>query len=264
MDERPKWTPEQLEALEVLRCKGDAENDPALASAAKAVEEDPLLAERLERILEWDARLSEAMSDVPVPPALAEQIIQSMVAVGDPPSPATVPPRVEIGRRRWLSWAAAATGVGVAAILVAVVMMGSRLPTMEAETLRTMARTRFQQNHQSQPGSMVTEGDFPAAFPPSPDLIEVPGTRWRRVPDFGRAEAIAYDIPMGPNQSATIYVIRCRSSSLPNRPPRPPFRTQNLAIAAWQADGLVYVAVVQEGRNGVYEDLLRSMSGRLT
>ena len=142
MDERPKWTPEQLEALEVLRSKGDAENDPALASTAKAMEEDPQLAERLERILAWDARLSEAMSDVAVPPALAEQIIQSLEMSKDRPSPGAERPRVVVGRRRWVAWAAAATGVGAAAILVGVAIMGSVLPTMEAETLRTMARTR--------------------------------------------------------------------------------------------------------------------------
>ena len=67
MDERSKWTQEQLEILELLRSKDEAGTDPALMSAAKAVEDCPELAQRLERIQGWDARILEAMQDVPRP-----------------------------------------------------------------------------------------------------------------------------------------------------------------------------------------------------
>jgi hypothetical protein len=263
MDERPKWTPEQLEMLEMLRSKGDAAVDPALASTAKALEEAPELAQRLERILEWDIRVSEAMSDVSVPPALAEQIIQSLEAPSARPLPGLAPPLAS-GRARRLAWSTVATCVGLAVILIAVVMLRS-VPTLDEERIRSIAGERFVQNQADLPaGTSVTPNNFPARFPYSPDLVNVPGTRWRHIPDFDGAGAFAYDVPLGANK-ATVYVVRCRSNALlPQRPPTfPRTSTQGIVIGVWRGDGVVYVAVVAGGE-AAYRALLRSTFHPLT
>jgi hypothetical protein len=262
MDEHPKWTVEQLEMLETLRSRDEADSDPALASTSEAVKQDPSLAQRLERILEWDARVSETMQDVPTPPALAEQILHRLDVSLDQPSPAPAPRHSRSRRRRWL---ALATGAGLVAVLLIVGILGQSLPEMSGDELRSIARERFEGNREGPPtGSLLSQVAPPARFPISPDLRDVPGTRWSDdVIDFKRAKALAYDIPLGPAQKATLYVVRCRSQSLPQRPPSPPqFRTLGLVIAAWQADGLAYVLAI-EGGEGVsaeaaYRQLLKS------
>jgi hypothetical protein len=83
--------------------------------------------------------------------------------------------------------------------------------------------------------------------------------RWRNVPKFDRATAVAYDLPLGQGTRATVYVIRCRAPRLPVAPPiTPDFVTGRVAIAAWQVGDLVYVAVV-EGGAPAYQALLQRM-----
>jgi hypothetical protein len=263
MDEHPKWTTEQLEILETLRSGDAVDVDPALASTSEALKQDPSLAERLERTLDWDARVSEAIQDVPTPQGLAEQILDRLDASLDQPSPAPEPRRSRSRRRRWV---ALATGAGLVAVLLIVGVLGQSLPEMSGDELRSIARDRFVGNQEDPPprGSLLSQVAPPARFPISPDLRDMPGTRWNDdVLDFNHAKALAYDIPLRPAQKATLYVVRCRSQSLPQRPPSPPqFRTLGLVIAAWQADGLAYVLVV-EGSEGIsaedaYRQLLKS------
>lgn len=260
MDEHLDWTTQQREMLEMLRSRSDAETDAALAPIAEALEKDPDLARRLEHILAWDSRLSEAVRDVPVPPGLAEQILQRVEAQRARPVPG--PDRPRSSRRRWLSWASVFVGAAAAVVLIAIVVMES-VPRMDPGELRSIARDRFMENRDSNLPEAIA-ADTASGFPYSSDLIRVPGTRSHRVPDFGQAKAVAYDIPLGGNRKATLYVVRCRSHSLPQRPPRgSQMRTLDLAIAAWQGDGVVYV-LVAEGGDPTYRFLLRSPSGTLT
>lgn len=260
MDERSKWTPEQLEILELLRSKDEAGTDPALMSAAKAVEDCPELAQRLERIQGWDARISEAMHDVAPPPGLAEQILQSLEPSVEKPVPATAPRQTRRPRRRWM---AVGTGVGLAIVLLILAVLGQPLPNIAPETLCSIARDRFVQDQGSETSGLdVAENAPPDRFPYSPDFEMPPGTRWQVVPAFNRAKTVAYRIPLGPQQKATLYVVQCRSRQLPHRPPRlPQLQTQGLAIAAWQANDVVYVAVVPAA---MYRLLVRASSQQLT
>ena len=267
MDERSKWTPEQLEILEILRSKEGASSDPALSSTARALEDCPEMAQRLERIQKWDVRISEALHDVAPPPGLAEQILQSLEPPVDGPVPAPVPSQTRHRRRRWM---VIGTGVGLAIALLVVALLGQPLPNIAPEALCSIARDRFVQDRNIEaPGLDVAENTPSDRFPYSHDLIEVPGTRWQFVPSFQRAKTVAYSIPLGPNQKATLYVVRCHSNRLPQRPPRfPQLQTQGLAIAAWQANDVVYVAVV-EGNDTVpaeatYRLLIRASSQQLT
>ncbi|NLS90803.1 MAG: DUF3379 domain-containing protein [Planctomycetaceae bacterium] len=259
MDEHPDWTTEQREMLELLRSKNDVEIDAALAPIAEALEKDPELAQRLEHILAWDSRLSEAVRDVAVPPGLAEQIIQSVEAHSARPMPRADRPCSS--RRRRLAWASVFVGAGAAVLLIAIAVMGS-VPKMDPGELRSIARDRFVESRDNNlPGPTAVA--VPSGFPYSPDLKPMPGVRSYPVADFREARAVAYDIPLGGNGTATLYVVRCRSHSLPQRPPRTPqMRTLDLAIAAWQGDDVVYV-LVTEGGEPAYRFLLRSFSGTL-
>ena len=263
MDEAPKWTSEQLELLETLRSKDEVARDPALAPLAEALEENPELAQRLDRILLWDARLTDAIGDVPVPFGLADKILGNLEC-STPPSPrgeTLAPEGWPHSRRRWMLAAAA---VAAAVMVVAAVLLKG-LPSMDRETLLSMARDRFLENQANEAnGTLLATGNAPERFPFSPDLIQLPGTRWRSVSDFGRAEAVAYDVPLVAGKKATLYVVRCRPDGpLSSNPPgSPSMRTQGLAIAAWQGDGLVYVVVV-EGGDPAYRAILKSLPQRL-
>lgn len=263
MDEAPKWTSEQLELLETLRSKDEVARAPALAPLAAALEKDPELAQRLDRVLKWDARLTDAIAEVAVPFGLAEKILGNLEC-SNLPSPrvdATAPQKRPRSRRRWVL---AATGVAAAVLMVASVLLNG-LPSMSPETLLSMARDRFLGNQANEPnGTLLATESPPERFPFSPDLIQLPGTRWRSVSEFAPSEAVAYDVPLGAGQKATLYAVRCRANApLPSRPPASPsMRTQNLAIAAWQGDGLVYVVVV-EGGDPAYRAILKSLPQRL-
>ncbi len=263
MDEAPKWTSEQLELLETLRSKDEVAHNPALAPLAEALEKDPELAQRLDRILKWDARFTDAIGEVAVPFGLAEKILGNLEC-SNQPSPqveTTVPERRPRSRRRWML---AVAGVAAAILVVAVVLLNG-LPSMSPETLLSMARDRFLENQGNGPnGTALATESAPERFPFSPDLRQLPGTRWRSVSDFRSAEALAYDIPLGVGQKATLYAVRCRANApLSSRPPASPsMRTQNLAIAAWQGNGLVYVVVV-EGGDRAYRAILKSLPQRL-
>lgn len=263
MDERPKWTPEQLEALESLRRGVDVEDDSALIPVDEAVRTDQELAERLELIHRWDASISEAIRDVSVPPALAEQILQRLEPASIPSSRATLPHNAR--KRKRTRWAAIAAAVAVAASLIACLVVLNRLPELDPNVLRDAAREQFLADLGSQPSGTPFNGrDFPAEYPYSEDLRDdFPGIQWRVIPSFGPTKAIAYDIPLGPGRRATLYVVRCRSRSLPMKPPTIlDSQTRNLATAAWQSSGVVYVVVVQGGERE-YRSLLRT-AGPLT
>ncbi len=246
-----------METLEALRSKDEAASQPGFASMAEALARDPGLAQRLDAILAWDARLVEAMRDVPVPPGLAEQILQGLEDAGERPTRTAGGVAGRSWRRRRFAWAAVAAGIGVAAVVIAAVML-NRLPTMSPEWLRSVARDRSVVTRGTPPTGATAESP-PDRFPYSTDLLFPDGVQWRRVADFDRAEAVAYDIPMRPGQKATLYVVRCRSDApLPTRVPgTPQMRTQGLAVSAWQGAGVVYVLVV-EGDEADYGRILKS------
>lgn len=258
MDERRMWTAEQLEALEMLRSRDEAAGDPALGPIAEALTNDPELAQRLDSILTWDARLAEAMRDVAVPPGLAGQILQNLEDAS--PSPVPAPVAASRNRRgRRFAWFSVAAGIGVAAVLIAVAVVRG-LPEMNPEGLRSIARDRSMANLGNPPtGWTASERSFPERFPYSRELFSSPQARWRGIGDFNPAEAVAYDIPLGNGRKATLYVVRCRSDApLPTRVPSvPQMQTLGLAVSAWQGDGVVYVVVV-EGDERDYRAILKS------
>ncbi|MHB8900050.1 MAG: hypothetical protein ACYC6Y_14980 [Thermoguttaceae bacterium] len=263
MDDRREWTVEQLEALETFRSKDDANGIAELRRMAEVLAGDDELSARLDRVLDWDARLVEAMRDVPVPPGLAEHILQ---AVEDRSRPAAVVAQAGLpvrGRRRLL-WAAVAVGTGVAAAVMAILLGGS--PGIDPDRLRTLAFERFVAEEENGPAvPKAATQSFPERFPYSPELFPVPGTRWRHVAHFDGAEAVTYEIPLGNGQKASLYVVRCRSKALPTSVPRVPqqMQTRGLALSAWQGDGVAYVLVV-EGGEPAYRALVKARSHGLT
>lgn len=265
MDERPEWTPEELEALEALRSVGDAEDDPLLASTAEALQSNPELKQRYERLRRWDARVAQVIQDVPAPPGLAEQILQRLEAARTA-SPTDCSSGRGPVRRKRLAWAAAASLIAAAAVLAVVVLM-DRLPRIEPGTLESIARERFLADRGGDlQGHFVSDQAPPKELPYSSDLVADRSIRWRHAPDFRGAEAVAYDIPLGGGRRATLYAVQCRSPDLPVRPPSAlgP-QTRNLAIAAWRTpDGDVTYVVVVEGGEPFYRELLKSASRQLT
>lgn len=264
MDERRMWSAEQLEAIETFRSKDEATSDAALLSMAEALAQDAELSHRLDCVLKWDARLSEAIRDVPVPTGLAEQIIRNLEESGQCPTATPTAASVNRPRRRG-TWITAAAGIGAAAVLIAVAILG-RLPHMSPDRLRDIALDQFTTNQGNGPtGTLVSAQNVPARFPYSSDLFVLPGTRWRSITGFDRARGVAYDIPLRPGQKATLYVVRCRSSTpIPTRVPLvPQMWTRGLAVSAWQGNGVVYVVVV-EGEEPAYRALLKSRPYGLT
>ena len=96
-------------------------------------------------------------------------------------------------------------------------------------------------------------------FPLGPDVAAPAETRWREVHDFLGRDGVAYEMTGWGGVRATLYVVcdaaaaanlgRVASHAVPREPP-----AAGRAAAAWQADGLLYVLVV-EGDAATYRGL---------
>lgn len=241
--------------LETLRSQEEAETDPALAPLAEALKEDPGLARRRDRILAWDARISEVMRDVAAPAGLAEQILRRLEPADASPIAAR-PHSPRRARRRFTI--AVAVCASVAAVVVTAILLG-RTPVLGEGELRSIAERQFLASREVGPtGELTANSGAPSGFPFSPDLVKASGMRWRNGPAFGRAKSVAYDIPLVGGRKATIFVVQCRCNSLPASPPFPPLiRSRGIAVGAWQGKGVVYIAVVDGGERA-YHALLWS------
>jgi hypothetical protein len=273
MGEQPIQDPRIAEAIEACRPGSDDLSDPALAFLAAQLAANPDLAGLFERVQGLDTTLAEAFRDVPVPNGLADRIAARLAAEREAQAaPAdgeqateteAAEPTPEVSRagrrvsRRWLLAGVGSVAVVAASITVAVLVLGQKAPALDAAAVCEEAMRLFESDW-DEPGESVVQNAPPGGYPPSPDLgvLRFPEMRWRWARDFLGHRAVAYDLTRPGSPRATLYVVRCNVPGVPALPPpRPAFTTGNRSTAAWQTDGLLYVLVVEGGRE-TYRDLL--------
>lgn len=254
MGQGPEDDRQLNEALEACRPgSADLVSEPGLCFLVSELAANPELDARYERLQRLDGQVAAAFVQVPVPADLAERILARCAAeveVAGPKiavvtSPPTLPPRHP---RRW----AVLTGLAVAASLLALAWLGtSERPPLSKEALLQEANRQFAQSATAGvPGTALSERPAPAAYPFSAELRRGSETRWRWVGNFQGQAGVAYDL-VGPEQTkATLYVLRAAVAGLPSAParePEPSAATRQCSISAWQAQGLVYVLIVDGG-----------------
>jgi hypothetical protein len=247
--EPPLW-----EAMEACRPGSDDLNDPGMAQLADAMATDAGLRDRYQRLQGMDAKIRDAFCDVAAPARLADRLLARIAAVPrEAPAamPAVVEPR-RVSRRRLVAIAAA---LATTAALVPALLTFNRQPATTASSVVERATQFFAADSHST-GYWVGETPSPADYPSSRDLLRAGRINWRWVHGFLGADAVAYDLPAGGGQRATLYAARRSVTGLPMMAPRSPtFTTAGYSAAAWQDGDMLYVLVV-EGDARTYQDCL--------
>ena len=258
----PNTNPEILAALEVVRQGQDDLNDPELAHAASAVEQDASLADRLASIQSTDERLAAAFHNVEVPSELEQRVLYFLasestgdnvdeearsdvhpVVQGSVPGLAT---RIATSRFTWSSVAIAAS------VMVAFFLWPRSAATDSTppEHLLEQAIAFFQTDTNGQ-GVSVAEKSPPSGYEPSADVRHIDTSDWREIEDFLGYRTVAYDLSGPRGEQATLYVSQhpveqLEMVTLPSA--KPWLATGGVSATCWKVDGRLFVLVVEGGR----------------
>jgi hypothetical protein len=264
----------QLRApIDACRIAGGDLQLPELAALREQIKSEPDVRDIFDRAQRLDGRIARAMHDVAVPKGMcerilarleptqalsapAEQIALQTAAVeiqdADQPQPSRAHSR-EANRRQWL--------VGVSAVAAAL-LAGLGLwrfyahgsPLSVASLLADSGRWHAQLEANPQWQALV-RGDTLQNFPLALAVRAMP-RGWADVSAWVGRPAVAYDLNVEPGRRVTLFVINDPGTAAESLPPRiPGSNTGGLVIGVWQADGLVYVLVV-EGDQRRYDQLL--------
>lgn len=275
----PVPDPRIVEAMEACRPGSKDVLDPGLAFLAEQLRAHPEWERQYRRLQRVDQALADAFRDVAVPQGLADRILARLARERAPDAPPEGSlPKADRGSesaavaarwgqrvsRRWLLGGIASVAAA-ASLLVAVSMYLRQPPPIPGEQLGPLAIEFFLADDGHGGGVLVNEIAPPAAYRFSAALSWFPETTsWRWVEGLLDAKAVAYDLVCPTGERATLYVLRRASAGLPTTPsPTPAFSTHGCSTTAWQADGLLYLLVV-EGGTPSYRKCLASAPGSLT
>lgn len=223
---------------------------------------------------QFDARVAEAVHDVPVPPGLAERLAAALRADaelapaaaeataaerGGPGKVGTVP-----GRRSWLMATAAGAAVAAAAAVAAVWFWPRSPELVSGEDLVHAARAF----HQRGDGDAAAWqwGPPPRDYPMGNQMAVAGGVPWRYLPGqvYGR-RGIGYRLAAPRQARATLLVIDRRGpvtapqlAALPTTPLQNVLTTGGCTTAVWVEGPRVYVLVV-DGDLRTFRSLVRQM-----
>lgn len=278
MGSGPKYSQPIIEALEACRPGSDDLADPQMAQLQAHIARDPELDDLHARLQKLDVQLAGALFDLDVPPGLADRLLArlSETAVASEVEPVESRPcggiaavsvaRVAVRRTGWLArsrrWLVASAALAM--VLVVAVALWPRGPAQYTAGAVLEAAVEFFHNDPGGEAKLVSQASPPWAFPYSRALISHGSIRWRRVEGLLGVRGLAYDLPSGGAGRATLYVVDCPVSDLPDEPPlRPSYSTANCSCAVWMEHGLAYILVVR-GDSGDYESLLNVARGPVT
>lgn len=260
--------------------------DPALSPLVEQLARDPGVRAQFERAKKWDAEIREALVDVPVPPGLADRIVDRLAAAASSPAAETSSPDYgdaaaqaipicagaverKIGRNvdaRWRGrrWVVAA-GLAAAAALFVAVTLFRPADRISPEQLLEAVR-QFDAEAQPEAGSLLAATPAPSAYPLSSRIVSSPATTWTHVAGLLGRRGVAYELHAPGGARATLYVVklaglpndpRIAADRLPSAPPgRPQPASGGAAMAAWQEKGRLYVLVVH-GDDRAYQRFIR-------
>ncbi len=275
MDYAARRKEEIVEAMESCRAHDGEFNDPQFAELAAALKNDSELRLLFERVQQSDAAVAAAMADVPVPADLKAEVLHRLTdaaseqradpvaplsrirsVVGVPPlggMPAKAgTPATRFSRRRLIAGFAALTA---SAALLSALLWHFHGPSPMAPGQAIEDARIFFGHDNGPPGELLDRSPPPADYPISRDIASLRGIRWRRVKSFLGGEAVAYDLPL-PGRKATLYVANRAVADLPSSPYGAQLTdTGGNTAGAWQADGRLYVLVVQ-GDSRTFDDCL--------
>lgn len=266
-------------------CRHDHPEDleqPELASLAEHLAADATARSNHDRLRKLDARLEQALHDVPLPEGLAERLAAalaepatSVVTAGT--THVVCDPDLDVDKqcpsrqreafdRRWVL-AALAT----AASLFLIVWFGWPSSQFTPERVLAAGQQFYLDDAGRDLGRLMTEVSPPRSFPPSSAVLVRPAaTRWREIEGLLGRRGVAYDLAGARGTSATLYVVSLQGTpksprivgNLPSAPRQQPASSGGLPAEAWVENGRLYVLVVN-GSQHDYREFLRG-AGSLT
>lgn len=256
------------QAIDACRPGRDDLQSPEMDFLAEAVRSDPEVRRQYERSQQFDAAVSWAFRDVPVPADLGERLL---AVVGVPPEPSPTAP-LELSSppssardarqdlkpdRRWprgirrRTWAVLAGSLAAAAALVGFLIVAQPFGAAEP-----VADERLPGEIQVWTDAVVRQGwndNLQAAelgeHPLDPAVRGMP-RRWCQIATDYDARTMVYDLTPPGSDPAVVFCMRSttRTSALPNSPPWNAFSaTGGLTLGVWRRGNMVYVLVVQGG-----------------
>jgi len=248
-------------ALEACGADPDDLNDPAVREAVSRMSGDPAWRQAFERMQRFDAEMSMAFRDVPVPPGLAGRLVDNLRPAAAESSPSAAVARSQPWLRRAVLLAAATVAVTVTLSFWQSWRNGPRY-TLGGAVEEVVA---FFHSDQAAPGFRLSDTPAPPGFRFSDGILVYPHVRWRSVKGLLHTdEAVAYELTTDDGHLARLYVLRQRVDDLPNAPPMRPARTTaNCSVSVWRERGLVYLLVVR-GDSAAYERFLNVPRGPIT
>ena len=256
------------QAIDACRPGDDDLQLPEMEFLAEAVRSDPEVRRQYERSQQFDAAVSWAFRDVPVPADLGERLLtiveaspdQSPAAPLEPPSP---PSSARDARqdlkpqRRWprgirrRTWTVMAGSLAAAAALV-----GFLLVTQHFGGTEPTADERLPGEIQAWTDAVVRQGwndNLQAAElggRPLDRAVRGMPRRWCQIATDYDARTMVYDLAPPGSDPAVVFCMqsKVRPSALPNSPPWNAFSaTGGLTLGVWRRGNMVYVLVVQGG-----------------
>jgi hypothetical protein len=246
------------EGIEACRPGSDDLQSQELADVARRVQEDPRAQDVYARVQKWDAAVSSAMEQVPVPEGLAERLLARLgaspsgapleraiagaqIKASDADSAAGVQPgqRVRHGaswpRRKWLSAAAAVAATVVTAVYLAEYFSATSDTPLEELADAWLAGLEPKWHSMSR---------APKQFA-MPGAITVEAVGWQNVGQFAGVHGVAYKLVHSTAGTARLFVVKLSKPGLPATPPgNPQFATGGRSIGCWQSGEVVYLLVV--------------------
>lgn len=256
------------QAIDACRPGRDDLQSPEMDFLAEAVRSDPEVRRQYERSQQFDAAVSWAFRDVPVPADLGERLL---AVAGTSPEPSPVAP-LELSSppssahdvrqdlkpdRRWprgirrRTWTVLAGSLAAAAALVGFLIVAQpfgaaepvadeRLPGEIQVWTDAVVRQGWNDNLQA---AELGERPLDAAVRGMP-------RRWCQIATDYDARTMVYDLAPPGSDPAVVFCMRskARTSALPNSPPWNAFSaTGGLTLGVWRRGNMVYVLVVQGG-----------------
>lgn len=256
------------QAIDACRPGCDDLQSPEMDFLAEAVRSDPEARRQYERSQQFDAAVSWAFRDVPVPADLGERLRavleassdQSPTASPELPSPPSAardaredlkPPRRWPRGIRRRTWTVMAGSLAAAAALVGFLLVAQPFGAAEP-----VADERLPGEIQVWTDAVVRQGwndNLQAAelgeHPLDPAVRGMP-RRWCQIATDYDARTMVYDLAPPGSDPAVVFCMRskARTSALPNSPPWNALSaTGGMTLGVWRRGEMVYVLVVQGG-----------------
>lgn len=244
---------ELLHRIEACRpAHGDDVAELLSESERRTIESDARLAERQRRTAAFDAAVTRAYADVPVPVGLAERLQASLAAAAVVEAPAPLQ-SARFGRRRWLAAAGSALTATAAGWALLIWWRGRERYAYTNEELLHAALTRLRQTDADRNLAVpVSRQAPPSEFPLSRHVVPETDPRWTRlaVPLVERS-GVAYELAAMAAPRAVLYVLATQGERgapglppLPTDVPRNPSSTGGCSLGAWREVDRLCVLVV--------------------